>query len=107
MVDTCYSEKAINPRLVNDTVNSQVILISATGANSIAEERDNLKHGVLTYVLLQGLEGKADYGGDKSVSTTELQSYLYNEMRKLTEGSQKPAVIFSEGVLQDFVLTKN
>jgi len=108
MVDTCHSDKAVNLRLVNDTTHNQITLISATDPKkgTIAEESDDLNHGVFTYALLQGLQGQADSGGDKSVSTTELQSYLYNKIRELTDDRQKPLLKSSDGVFQDFVLTK-
>lgn len=105
LVDTCHSGNAFNPRLVKDTADSRITLISATDENSVASESAGLNHGVFTHTLLQGLKGQADANHDKLVKMLELNSYLFDEMEKLTGGSQTPVLKSPEG-LQNFVLTK-
>jgi len=36
------------------------VILTASDANELSMERDDMKHGVFTYYLLEGLRGKAD-----------------------------------------------
>jgi uncharacterized caspase-like protein len=63
-VDTCHAGGAFNPRLVKDAADSNIVVLSATDRDSVAQELPSLGHGVFTYALLEGLRGKADFGGD-------------------------------------------
>ena len=49
-------------------------------------------HGLFTYVLTEGLSGKADKGKSGYVKTTELADYVDNEVPILAEKFQKGAV---------------
>ena len=48
-------------------------------------------HGLFTYVLTEGLQGKADKGGTGYVRTTELADYVDNEVPVLAEKIFKKA----------------
>jgi len=77
LVDTCHAGSAINPRLIKDASDHEIIVLSATDTYSVAQEWPKLKQGVFTYALLQGLKGKADLMGDDNViSINELYTYL-------------------------------
>ena len=106
LVDTCHSGGAYNSRLVKDSSDSNIVVISATDSSSVAQELPELKHGVFTYALLQGLKGKANmFGDDKDISIKELDTYLGFVVRKLTNDSQVP-VLHAPGGFKDFVFAK-
>jgi len=48
-------------------------------------------HGLFTYVLAEGLKGKADKGNTGYVKTTELADYVDNEVPALAEKIFKKA----------------
>ncbi|TGO02504.1 hypothetical protein PN36_23945 [Candidatus Thiomargarita nelsonii] len=105
LIDTCHSGNAFNSRLVNDSANSSIVVISATDSSSFAKELQELKHGVFTYALLQGMKGKADMNGDKQIKIKELDAYLSNQIEYLTEGQQVP-VLHAPGGFKDFVFAR-
>jgi uncharacterized caspase-like protein len=105
LVDTCHSEKAFNSRLVNDSASGRIVVISATDTSSFAQELPELKHGVFTYALLEGMKGKADSNGDKYIKIKELDTYLSNQIEYLTEGGQVP-VLHAPGGFKDFVFAR-
>ena len=50
-------------------------------------------NGVFTYALLNGLKNRAaDANKDSTVTVGELQTYVIDQVRKLTEGGQNPTV---------------
>lgn len=57
----------------------------ASGAIQYASEARDLKHGIFTYALLEGLEGKADGGLlDKKITANELKGYVEDRVPQLT-----------------------
>ena len=106
LVDTCHSGGAYNSRLVKDSSDNNIVVISATDSESVAQEKRSLRHGVFTYALLEGLQGKADIlGDDKTITIKELDTYLSSRVSELTNGSQIP-VLHAPGGFKDFVFTK-
>lgn len=58
----------------------------ASGAIQYATEAHDLKHGIFTYALLEGLKGKADGGThDKKITANELKSYVEDRVPQLTQ----------------------
>ncbi len=105
LVDTCHSGNAFNARLVKDAANARITIISATDSNSFAQELPDLKHGVFTYALLEGLKGKADVNRDNLIKIKELDNYISEQVEELTDGSQM-SVSFSASGFENFVLAR-
>lgn len=93
MLDTCNSgaffadsnkrgmgDKGIFERLSRAT--GHAILAAASDSQSAMEGYNG--HGVFTYVLLNGLAGKADSDGDGFVTLSELSSYVENQVPELS-----------------------
>lgn len=59
--------------------------ITATGTEQFASEFTELGHGIFTYLLLEGLNGKADANTDKKLTIRELSTYLENSVPELSE----------------------
>jgi len=106
LVDTCHSGNAFNSRLVKDAADANIVVISATDRDSKADERHELKHGIFTYALLEGLNGKADLiSQDKLITIKELDAYLSDKIKKLSNGHQEP-VLHAPGGFKDFVFAR-
>jgi len=66
------------------------IVMTASRASEISEERDNLGHGVFTYYLLEGLRGSADVDGDGIISVDEAYNYVAKRVPEVTGQNQHP-----------------
>jgi len=68
-------------------------VVSSASGNEFALEGEQWQNGVFTYALLEGLRnGKADRNGDGIVTVSELEAYVIDKVRTLTEGKQNPTV---------------
>lgn len=66
------------------------VIITASNANEVSVEKDELKHGVFTYYLLEGLRGKADLDKDGVITVDEVYRYVSMKVPQATEQSQHP-----------------
>jgi len=109
IADTCYSGAAggrsmlafkggraapITNEYLSRLTNSGVgrVVMTASDANELSEEKDELQHGVFTYSLVEeGLkQGKADSNGDGWVSFSEAFSYVSERVPQQTQQRQHP-----------------
>jgi uncharacterized caspase-like protein len=68
-------------------------VISSSSGNEYSLEGEQWKNGVFTYALLNGLKNRgADANKDQTITVSELQGYVIDQVRKLTEGGQNPTV---------------
>lgn len=107
---------ATTPRLSNEMLRFQqdwfadlrrgtgAAVISSSSGNEYSLEGEQWKNGVFTYALLNGLKHYgADVNRDRTVTVGELQSYVIEQVRKLTQGGQNPTVR-RENLEYDFVV---
>jgi uncharacterized caspase-like protein len=66
------------------------IIITASGANEVSVEKDELRHGVFTYYLLEGLRGAADADGDGIITVDEAYGYVSVAVPRATGQEQHP-----------------
>ena len=79
-------------------------IISSSSGNEYSLEGEQWKNGVFTYSLLNGLKNhQADTNKDRVITVSELQAYVIDQVRKLTEGGQNPTVR-RENLESDFVV---
>ncbi len=79
-------------------------VISSSSGNEYSLEGEQWKNGVFTYSLLNGLKNHhADANKDRVITVSELQAYVIDQVRKLTEGGQNPTVR-RENLESDFVV---
>lgn len=105
LADTCFSgavggrtierQEAFRSSLTEEFLDRLVtgrgrLILTASDANEVAEERAALGHGVFTYYLLQGLEGQADVDCNRVVTADELYRYVFQNVSKETGGRQNP-----------------
>ncbi|HEY6085835.1 MAG TPA: caspase family protein [Nitrospira sp.] len=66
------------------------IVLSASKASEVSEEREDLAHGVFTYYLLEGLRGKADADHDGMITVDEVYGYVSKKVPEVTGQNQHP-----------------
>jgi WD40 repeat protein len=70
---------------------SGATVISSAGGAEFAMESDQWKNGLFTYCMLEGIKtGKADYNGDTKIEVDELRRYVYENVKDLSNGKQRP-----------------
>jgi len=68
-------------------------VISSSSGNEYSLEGEQWKNGVFTYALLNGLRNHgADANHDQVITVSELQAYVIDQVRSLTQGGQNPTV---------------
>lgn len=66
-------------------------VISSAGGAEYAMESDEWQNGLFTYCLINGLkQKKADANYDGEINVSELRYYVYNAVKTLSDGKQKP-----------------
>ncbi len=66
------------------------VILTASDANELSVEKDDLEHGVFTYYLLEGLRGKADLDGDGAITVDEIYRYVSMKVPNATGQNQHP-----------------
>jgi len=104
IIDSCYSGASggrtvktdgtranISDRFLDRVVSGKgMVIMTASGANEVSVEKDDLRHGVFTYFLLDGLEGKADTDRDGLITVDEAYDYVSKNVPKATGQEQHP-----------------
>jgi hypothetical protein len=93
--------------LVRDLVTDDygvIVMCSAMG-REFAMESPSVEHGFFTHALVEGLRGKADYNKDSLVHFTEIDNYVTDRVKELTQGKQHP-VTAKPTSIRSFPLTK-
>src|SRR5579863_1480459 len=113
LIDSCKSggsidtlATAIDRRLLRSLGrDAGVAILAGARRDQSAEEFPQLHHGAFTYVILQGVDGKADTGHTGQITTNELLTYSTSELplltKKLINQMQVP-VAYSRG--EDFLV---
>jgi uncharacterized caspase-like protein len=102
--DTCYSgasggrtiQAAGKRATISDSFLDRLsqgkgrVILTASDTSEISVEKDDLKHGVFTYYLLEGLRGRADFDRDGMVTVDEIYQYVSEKVPKATGNDQHP-----------------
>src|SRR5262249_4445487 len=92
-IDTCHSGNAYNQRLGNAAYHANVITYTAARFDQLALEDRVRGHGLFTYAVVEGLEGKGGLAARRQISTKELADYVVkrvDELAKAQGDSQQP-----------------
>lgn len=104
MADSCYSGasggRTINVTGIRASISDAFldriasgkgrVIMTASGANEVSAENDDLKHGVFTYYMVEGLKGKADADKDGLITVDEVYRYVYEKVPQATGQEQHP-----------------
>jgi len=96
IIDSCQSGKIVDTFTMRGISEEKAIahlarsagitVIAATQSEQFALEYKEISHGIFTYALLQGLEGKADGSPkDNRITVSELSGYIQATIPELTE----------------------
>ena len=66
------------------------VILTASDANEVSVEKDELKHGVFTYYLLEALRGQGDMDKDGVVTFDEVYRYVSMKVPQATGQDQHP-----------------
>ena len=66
------------------------VILTASSANEISVEKDELGHGVFTYYVIEGLKGKADIDRDGLITVDEVYRYVTEKVTFATGQEQHP-----------------
>lgn len=67
-----------------------VTVITSSSGREFSYERPEWQHGAFTMALLEGLSGQADLNEDLLINLAELNYFITERVRDLTEGRQHP-----------------
>jgi uncharacterized caspase-like protein/WD40 repeat protein len=67
-----------------------IVVFTASAAGEVSQEFPEFGHGVFTYYMLEGLEGKADFNNDYTITINELMQYVEEQVKRKTHGAQNP-----------------
>jgi hypothetical protein len=104
-IDTRHSGNAYNQRLGNAAYHANIIAFTAARFDQTSKEDDRLGHGLFTYAVVEGLEGKGEIGAHRQISTKELADYVIKRVEELAKGKQEPQY-FKGRDAEDYVLAR-
>ena len=107
-IDTCHSGNAYNQRLGNAAYHANIIAYTAARFDQTSREDDKLGHGLFTYAVLEGLEGKGGIAQRRQISTKELADYVIKRVEELAraqKAEQEPQY-FKGRDAEDYVLAR-
>ena len=96
-LDTCYSGETRNEEVLlasakpifieaeEEDIPAKFTVFTASANNQIASSFKEAEHGLFSYFMMQGLEGKADTNNDKQITANELFAYLSSNVSKQAE----------------------
>jgi WD40 repeat protein len=107
-IDTCHSGNAYNQRLGNAAYHANIIAYTAARFDQTSREDDTLGHGLFTYALLEGLEGKGGIAARRQISTKELADYVIKRVEELAKArkAQQEPQYFKGRDAEDYVLAR-
>jgi WD40 repeat protein len=107
-VDTCHSGNAYNQRLGNAAYHANIIAYTAARFDQEALEDASLGHGLFTFAVVEGLNGKGEFDAKRRISTKDLAAYVAQRvggLAKALKGEQDPQY-FKGRDADDYVLAQ-
>ena len=78
------------------------VVISAASGGGYALENEDIENGIFTYCMIEAVsKSKADDDDDKEISVSELRNYIFEGVKRLSDGKQQPTSR-SENLMNDF-----
>ncbi|PLX08222.1 MAG: hypothetical protein C0596_07985 [Marinilabiliales bacterium] len=67
------------------------VVISAASGGGYALENEDIENGIFTYCLIEAVsKGRADVNEDKEITVSELRTYIFDGVKRLSGGKQQP-----------------
>lgn len=105
-LDACYSAALLggNRSAVTDhfleqlrSAKNGMMLYASSDSDTKSKENPEWQNGAYTHVLVEALSGAAKEEGDEGLSTDKLDRFLYNKVKEITHGTQKPIWVCPNG----------
>ena len=92
-------------QIVNDLTAAEngVVVFATSSGRQYSLENINWNNGAFTKALVEGRNGKADYTQDGAVTINELDTWLTDWVKQLTQNQQTPSTI-KPSTVPDFPL---
>ena len=96
--DCCHAgafgqQAATQDQLAESLVkDSGVMVFASSRGNERSAENVDWGHGAFVRALLDGLDGQADLIADGKINISELQTYVIDQVQKLTDDRQHPFI---------------
>ena len=106
--DTCHSGGAYNQRLGNAAYHANIIAYTAARFDQEASENPTLGHGLFTFAVVEGLDGKASGSNPRQITTKDLAEYVIKRVGELAKDlnrEQEPQY-FKGRDAEDYVLVE-
>jgi WD40 repeat protein len=89
--------------IVNDLASAEngVVAFASSTGREVSLERSEWGNGAFTKALVEGLDGKADLLHNGSITLSELDAYVVNRVKQLTDGQQH-AVMSRPSTVSDY-----
>ena len=107
-LDTCHSGNAYNQTLGNAAYHANIIAYTSARFDQEAMEDRVLGHGIFTYAVVEGLDGKGATAPQREMSTKDLARYVIKrvaELAKALQGEQEPQY-FKGRDADDYILVR-
>jgi uncharacterized caspase-like protein len=107
-LDTCHSGNAYSAKLGNSAYHANIITYASARFDQEALEDAKLGHGLFTYAVAEGLDGKGGLAEKREISTKGLAEFVIkrvDELAKDMKGSQEPQY-FRGRDAEDYVLAR-
>lgn len=97
-LDTCYSgtsrsdealvaAKPIFIEVEEQDIPTNFTIFSASSGRQTAKVLKEAKHGLFSYYLMKGIEGKADLNSNGEITTEELHNYISANVSRIADQS--------------------
>ena len=105
-LDACYSaallsgtRSAVTDHFLEQlrSAKNGMMLYASSESDTKSKEDPNWQNGAYTHVLVDALNGAAKEDGDEGLSTEQLDKYLYNGVKEMTNGTQRPVWVCPNG----------
>jgi len=78
--------------IINDLSSAEngLVMFSSSTGRELSVESDDWKNGAFTKAILEGFKGRADYNRDNAISIAELEVWISDRVKELTDKRQHP-----------------
>jgi hypothetical protein len=107
-LDTCHSGNAYSAKLGNSAYHANIITYASARFDQEALEDAKLDHGLFTYAVAEGLNGKGTLADKQEITTRGLADFVIKRVDQLAkdmQGSQEPQY-FRGRDAEDYVLVR-
>ena len=105
-LDTVHSGNAYNQRIGNAAYHANIEVFTAARFDQEALEAQQLGHGLFTYAVIEGLEGRGSL--NRQVSTKDLAEYVTRRVSFLAKslGTEQEPQFFRGRDAEDYVVVR-